>query len=97
MVVCKTPNGTTKALFVSPHFWRRYCVWDTTYLAAAEDDLARRGQPVSDAAWAHLTPLLWEHIHLVGQYRFEEPVLHGRLRPLRASAAEEEVETDEEA
>ena len=72
-------------------------VWDTTYLAAAEDDLARRGQPVSDAAWAHLTPLLWEHIHLVGQYRFEEPVLHGRLRPLRASAAEEEVETDEEA
>ncbi len=28
--------------------------------------------------------LLWEHIHLVGQYRFDEPVIPEGLRPLRA-------------
>ncbi len=72
-------------------------VWDTTYLAAAAAELARRGQPVPDAAWAHLTPLLWEHVHLVGQYRFEEPVLQGKLRPLRAVVAEEDVAPGEEA
>jgi TnpA family transposase len=72
-------------------------VWDTTYLAAAAAERARRGQPVPDAAWAHLTPLLWEHVHLVGQYRFEESQLHGELRPLRAVVAEEDVAPGERA
>jgi hypothetical protein len=27
-VVCETPNGTTKASFVPPQFWRRYCIYD---------------------------------------------------------------------
>ncbi len=66
-------------------------------IAAAADELARRGQSVPDAAWAHLTPLLWELVHLVGQHRFLEAVLQGDLRPLRTSPTEEEVEPGEEA
>ncbi len=30
------------------------------------------------------SPLLWEHIHLVGPYRFDVPVMPESLRPLRA-------------
>lgn len=30
-------------------------VWNTEYLAAAAAELARRGQPVPDAAWSHIT------------------------------------------
>jgi TnpA family transposase len=59
-------------------------VWNTRYLAAAADELARRGQPILDTAWTHLTPLLWEHVHFVGAYRFEEPVIVGELRTLEA-------------
>ena len=61
-------------------------VWNTRYLAAAADELARRGQPIPDTAWTHLTPLLWEHVHFVGAYRFEEPVITGELRPPRGEA-----------
>jgi hypothetical protein len=32
----------------------------------------------------NLTPLLWEHVHFVGAYRFEEPVIVGELRTLEA-------------
>ena len=58
-------------------------VWTTEYLAAAAEDLTQQGCPVPDALWPHLTPLQWEHVNLVGQYTFEEPVITGRLRPLR--------------
>jgi hypothetical protein len=58
-------------------------VWNTRYLKAAAEELARRNHPVREDAWAHLTPLLWQHIHLVGHYRVEEPVITGELRPLR--------------
>ncbi len=61
-------------------------VWNTRYLAAAADELARRGQPIPDTAWTHLTPLLWEHIHFVGHYLFEEPVIPGELRSLEAAS-----------
>jgi hypothetical protein len=29
---------------------------------------------------------LWEHVHFVGAYRFEEPVIAGELRPLDATS-----------
>jgi hypothetical protein len=57
--------------------------WNSRYLAAAADELARRGQPILDTAWMHLTPL-WKHVHFVGAYRFEEPVIVGELRTLEA-------------
>jgi TnpA family transposase len=60
-------------------------VWNTRYLAAAADELARRGQPIPASAWTHLTPLLWEHVHFVGSYLFEELAIVGELRPLDAA------------
>ncbi len=59
-------------------------VWNTRYLTAAAAELTRRGAPLPEGLWTHLSPLLWEHIHLVGQYRFDEPVIPEGLRPLRA-------------
>jgi len=59
-------------------------VWNTRYLQQAAETLALRGRPVPDEVWSHLTPHLWEHVHLIGHYRFEEPVITGDLRPLRA-------------
>jgi TnpA family transposase len=58
-------------------------VWNTEYLGLAAEALARRGRPVADEAWRHLTPLLWGHVHLVGRYSFAEPVTTGAFRPLR--------------
>jgi len=60
-------------------------VWNTEYLDLAAQELARRNQPVPDELWAHLTPLHWEHLHLVGRYQFLETDTSGRYRPLRAS------------
>jgi hypothetical protein len=68
-------------------------VWNTRYLAAAADELARRGQPILDTAWTHLTPLLWEHVHFVGAHRFEEPVITGELRPLERRAIQSRAES----
>jgi len=45
--------------------------------------LARRGQPVPEEAWAHITPLHWEHVHLVGRSQFDERNTGKDLRPLR--------------
>ena len=59
-------------------------VWNTRYLEAAADQLSRAGTPVPDEAWQHLSPLLWNHLHLVGTYSFEDPVIEGQLRPLRS-------------
>lgn len=56
------------------------------YLEAAADGLARRGQPIPRTAWTHLMPVLWEHIHFVGHYPFQEPVITGELRALLTDA-----------
>ncbi len=56
-------------------------MWNTRYLAAAADHLARC--PVPDSAWSHLSTLHWEHVNLVGRYGFNERRLGDRLRPLR--------------
>ncbi len=45
-------------------------VWNTFHLEAAAETLKQRGQPVPDNAWPHLSPILWEHLHLTGQYSF---------------------------
>ena len=58
-------------------------VWYTEYLWEAAEELARRGQPVPEEAWAHITPLHWEQVHLVGRYQFDERDTYSGLRPLR--------------
>jgi cytochrome oxidase assembly protein ShyY1 len=53
-------------------------------LAAAEARLHAEGLAVPQDAWRHLSPLMWEHVLLVGTYCFDEPVIDGELRPLRS-------------
>jgi len=46
-------------------------VWNTRYLDAASATLAKRGQPVPEEVWPYLSPILWEHLHLVGEYHYQ--------------------------
>jgi TnpA family transposase len=58
-------------------------VFNTRYLGAASEQLASSGRGVPPEVWPHLSPLHWEHVHLVGTYRFDEPAIDGELRPFR--------------
>jgi hypothetical protein len=62
-------------------------VWNTRYLTAAAEELATQGESTPEDLWPHVSPLHWEHIHLVGRYCFEEPTVASGLRPLRTSQA----------
>jgi hypothetical protein len=57
-------------------------VFNTRYLAAAAERLAGGSRPVPEELWRHVSPLHWEHIHLVGTYSFDEPGLGGRAQTL---------------
>ncbi len=58
-------------------------VWYTEYLWKASEELERRGQKLPEELWAHVTPLHWEQVHLVGRYSFNEMSKESSLRPLR--------------
>jgi len=58
-------------------------VWYTEHLWEAAQELARRGLPVPEEAWAHITPLHWAQVHLVGRYQFDERDTGRDLHPLR--------------
>jgi len=53
-------------------------VWNTRYYQA----LGQRLPDVADEIWAHLSPICWDHIQLVGAYSFDELALTEELRPL---------------
>lgn len=59
--------------------------WNTISLTEAEALLCRRGEEISETTLAHIAPLGWEHINLIGTYHFALQL--GRsldnLRPLR--------------
>jgi TnpA family transposase len=59
--------------------------WNTVYLAEAIATLRKRGEEIAEASVAHIAPLGWEHINLIGNYHFA--LQPGRsldnLRPLR--------------
>ncbi len=61
-------------------------LWNTRYLDAALAQLRRDGYPVEDADVERLSPLIHDHINLLGRYHFTNPdnLGGGRLRPLRA-------------
>jgi hypothetical protein len=46
---------------------------------SAEAVPSRHSSSLSLPTTVNLTPLLWEHVHFVGAYRFEEPVIVGEL------------------
>ena len=60
-------------------------LWNTVYMDAALNQLRQDGYPVRDDDVARLSPLLHEHINILGRYSFSVPeaVAKGELRPLR--------------
>jgi len=59
-------------------------LWNTRYLDAALTQLRRDGYPVEDANVERLSPLIHDHINLLGRYHFTNPDRNGgdQLRPL---------------
>jgi hypothetical protein len=72
--------------------------WNTIYLTEAFATLRRRGEEIAETAIAHVAPLGWEHINLIGNYQFTPQ--SGRsldnLRPLRLDESAEEGEATQE-
>lgn len=69
-------------------------LWNTLYMDAAVEQLRAEGFPVRPEDVARLSPLVFEHINLLGRYAFSVPeaVQRGELRPLRSpSDTTEEV------
>jgi TnpA family transposase len=60
-------------------------LWNTIYMDAAISQLRREGYPVRDEDAARLSPLVHDHINVLGRYSFAVPdaVTRGELRPLR--------------
>ena len=60
-------------------------LWNTLYINAALEQLASEGSPVRPEDVARLSPLVFDHINLLGRYAFSVPdsVARGQLRPLR--------------
>ena len=69
-------------------------LWNTLYIDAALQQLRTEGFPVKAEDLARLSPLVLDHINLLGRYSFSLPdsVQRGQLRPLRNPS-----ETTEEA
>ena len=67
-------------------------LWNTRYTQVALDDLRRSGHPVMEADVARLTPLLHEHVNMLGKYDFtlSDEVAQGKLRRLRDPSSLEE-------
>jgi len=67
-------------------------LWNTLYLEAALNQLRLEGYPVGEADVARLSPLVHEHINMLGRYSFAMPdtVARGELRPLRNPAIDQE-------
>ena len=65
-------------------------LWNTVYMEAALNQLRQDCYPVRDDDVARLSPLLHEHINMLGRYSFSVPeaVAKGELRPLRDPADE---------
>jgi len=60
-------------------------LWNTRYLDAALAQHRRDGYPVEDADVERLSPLIHDHINLLGRYHFTNPDRNGgdQIRPLR--------------
>jgi len=61
-------------------------LWNTLYINAALEQLQSEGFPIKAEDVARLSPLVFEHINLLGRYAFSVPdsVQRGELRPLRS-------------
>jgi hypothetical protein len=69
-------------------------LWNTLYIDAALQQLEQEGFEVHSEDIARLSPLVYEHINVLGRYAFSLPeaVSRGELRPLRnPSDVDEEI------
>lgn len=66
-------------------------LWNTIYIDAILAQLRLQGHSVKDEDVARLSPLVHEHINMLGRYSFAVPesVIKGNLRPLRNPKEEE--------
>jgi len=60
-------------------------LWNTIYIEAALEQLRKEGFQIRDEDVARLSPLIHDHINMLGRYSFAMPdiVAKGGLRPLR--------------
>lgn len=60
-------------------------LWNTVYIEKAVEHLKERGEEINEELLQYLSPLGWEHIHLTGDYVWEDRVKlkKGEFRPLR--------------
>ena len=71
-------------------------LWNTTYLADAVAALRAQGETIPDELLAHLAPMGWAHINLLGRYQFQ-PAPSWDLRqrrPLRGATADDHDDED---
>ena len=66
-------------------------LWNALYMDAAIARLRQTGYHVRDEDVARLSPLIYNHINMLGRYTFavHEAVIRGELRPLRNPVNEE--------
>ena len=48
-------------------------LWNTLYMTAAVERLKQHGYPVLEEDLARLSPLIYEHINMLGRYSFAVP------------------------
>lgn len=60
--------------------------WNTHYMTAAVERLRQHGYPMLDEDLARLSPLIFEHINMLGRYSFAVPeeVARGEMQPLHS-------------
>lgn len=60
-------------------------LWNTVYIEKAVEHLKEQGEEINEELLQHLSPLGWEHIHLTGDYVWEDRIKlkKGEFRSLR--------------
>ncbi len=68
--------------------------WNIPHIAGAIDSLRSEGVDVPDEYLSHMSPLVWDHVNLLGEYTFDPRVARplDNLRPLRSSLAGDDDE-----
>lgn len=66
-------------------------LWNTIYMDAILNQLRQEGLQINEEDAARLSPLIYEHINMLGRYSFAMPdsVIRGELRPLRNPTSED--------
>ncbi len=69
-------------------------LWNSFYLDRAVEYQREQGEEVREENLARISPLVREHIHVLGRYQFtlEESIAEGGVRPLRDPAEIDEYE-----